>query len=71
MGVIAELGQGVTLLEQGDRVVLTLNVVGVPGLYVPSDPGALDEKRRQGIMMISPGKLFEKVWGVSPGNGMW
>lgn len=35
--------------------------LGIPGLYVPADPGAPDEKSGKGQLLISFGKLFEKV----------
>lgn len=35
--------------------------LGCPGLYVPSDPGAPDEQSGKGQILISFGKLFEKV----------
>lgn len=40
----------------------TTGGVGWRGLYVPSDPGPLDEQRRQGMMMMSFGKFCGKVW---------
>ena len=41
--------------------------IGVPGLYVPSDPGAKDPHASQGMFPISFGKLFEK--GLALGTG--
>merc|ERR1712098_599884 len=41
--------------------------LGIPGLYVPSDPGAPDEKSGKGQILISFGKLFEK--GLKLGTG--
>jgi len=35
--------------------------LGIPGLYVPADPGAPDEQSGKGQLLISFGKLFEKV----------
>jgi threonine dehydrogenase-like Zn-dependent dehydrogenase len=35
--------------------------LGIPGLYVPADPGAPDEASKKGQILISFGKLFEKV----------
>lgn len=35
--------------------------LGCPGLYVPADPGAPDEQAGKGQILISFGKLFEKV----------
>ena len=49
------------ILEQCIKVTRPTGGIGVPGLYVPSDPGAPDEKSARGMMMISFGKLFEKV----------
>ena len=40
---------------------------GIPGLYVPSDPGAPDADSKKGMMSMSFGKLFEK--GLSIGTG--
>ncbi len=41
--------------------------IGIPGLYVPSDPGGVDEGARQGALSINFGKLFEK--GLRLGTG--
>ncbi|MEW2492901.1 glutathione-independent formaldehyde dehydrogenase [Streptomyces nodosus] len=41
--------------------------LGVPGLYVPSDPGASDEHARHGQLLVSIGKMFEK--GQKMGTG--
>src|SRR5262249_23046518 len=41
--------------------------LGVPGLYVPSDPGGPDESARQGLLLVAVGKLFEK--GLRLGTG--
>lgn len=41
--------------------------LGVPGLYVPSDPGAPDEHAKQGQLLVSIGKMFEK--GQQMGTG--
>lgn len=49
------------VLEQCIRVTRPTGGIGVPGLYVPSDPGAVDEKSSQGMMLMSFGNLFEKV----------
>ena len=34
--------------------------IGVPGLYVPSDPGGGDEHAKQGMLRVAIGKMFEK-----------
>ncbi|KAK4694925.1 glutathione-independent formaldehyde dehydrogenase, partial [Lecanoromycetidae sp. Uapishka_2] len=49
------------VMEQCIQVTRPTGGIGVPGLYVPSDPGAPDEKSAKGMMMMSFGKLFEKV----------
>jgi len=41
--------------------------LGVPGLYVPSDPGGVDEHAKKGQLLVSIGKLFEK--GLRVGTG--
>jgi glutathione-independent formaldehyde dehydrogenase len=41
--------------------------LGVPGLYVPSDPGAPDENAKRGMLLVSVGRLFEK--GLRMGTG--
>ncbi|KAL9003252.1 MAG: hypothetical protein Q9188_003867 [Gyalolechia gomerana] len=55
------------VLEQCIKVTRATGGIGVPGLYVPSDPGAVDERSKMGVMAISFGKLFEK--GLSVGTG--
>ena len=50
------------VLEQCIMVTRATGGIGVPGLYVPADPGAPDEKAAKGMMMMSFGKLFEKVY---------
>ncbi|MCJ1417124.1 hypothetical protein MMC32_003463 [Xylographa parallela] len=55
------------VIEQCIKVTRATGGVGVPGLYVPSDPGAPDEKSKQGMMLMSFGKLFEK--GLTFGTG--
>jgi threonine dehydrogenase-like Zn-dependent dehydrogenase len=49
------------VIEQCIKVTRPTGGVGVPGLYVPSDPGAPDENSKKGMMSMSFGKLFEKV----------
>ncbi|MGP3939571.1 MULTISPECIES: glutathione-independent formaldehyde dehydrogenase [Streptomyces] len=41
--------------------------LGVPGLYVPSDPGAADEHAKRGQLLVSIGRMFEK--GQRMGTG--
>jgi threonine dehydrogenase-like Zn-dependent dehydrogenase len=49
------------VLENCIKVTRPTGGIGVPGLYVPSDPGAPDENSGKGMLLISFGKLFEKV----------
>lgn len=51
------------VLSQMIRVVRPTGGLGIPGLYVPSDPGAPDEKSKEGQILLPFGKLFEKVGG--------
>ncbi|MCJ1281524.1 hypothetical protein MMC26_000844 [Xylographa opegraphella] len=55
------------VIEQCIKITRPTGGVGIPGLYVPSDPGAPDEKSKQGMMLMSFGKLFEK--GLTFGTG--
>ncbi|KAK0113995.1 hypothetical protein ONS95_014236 [Cadophora gregata] len=55
------------VLENCIKVTRPTGGIGVPGLYVPSDPGAPDENAGQGMLLISFGKLFEK--GLTIGTG--
>lgn len=41
--------------------------LGIPGLYVPSDPGGPDEHAKQGKLLVAIGKAFEK--GLRFGTG--
>jgi glutathione-independent formaldehyde dehydrogenase len=41
--------------------------LGIPGLYVPSDPGGPDEHAKRGQLLVSIGKMFEK--GQQMGTG--
>ncbi|KAI9726131.1 MAG: hypothetical protein M1834_009407 [Cirrosporium novae-zelandiae] len=56
-----------TVLEWCIRIVRPTGGIGIPGLYVPSDPGASSSSSKQGLLTIPFGKLFEK--GLSLGTG--
>ncbi|MET7293931.1 glutathione-independent formaldehyde dehydrogenase [Streptomyces griseoloalbus] len=56
-----------TVLNSLVRTVRATGALGVPGLYVPSDPGGPDEQAKQGMLLVSIGKLFEK--GLRVGTG--
>lgn len=49
------------VLESCIKVTRPTGGLGIPGLYVPSDPGAPDENSGKGMLLMSFGKLFEKV----------
>jgi threonine dehydrogenase-like Zn-dependent dehydrogenase len=55
------------VLDQLIHVTRPTGGLGIPGLYVPSDPGAPDEQSGKGQILISFGKLFEK--GLKLGTG--
>ncbi|KAI9815244.1 MAG: hypothetical protein M1827_002724 [Pycnora praestabilis] len=55
------------VLEQLIHVTRPTGGLGIPGLYVPADPGAPDEQSGKGQILMSFGKLFEK--GLSLGTG--
>ncbi|KAF7305252.1 Glutathione-independent formaldehyde dehydrogenase [Mycena chlorophos] len=72
VGYQATTGDGKTevpnaILEGLVRVVRPTGGLGIPGLYVPSDPGAPDSASAKGYMSFPFGKLFEK--GLSIGTG--
>lgn len=52
-----------TLVE----TVRPTGMLGIPGLYVPADPGAPDENAKKGQLLVSIGKMFEK--GQRMGTG--
>jgi threonine dehydrogenase-like Zn-dependent dehydrogenase len=49
------------------KVVKPTGGLGIPGLYVPSDPGAADEQSKEGNLVLPFGRFFEK--GLSMGTG--
>jgi glutathione-independent formaldehyde dehydrogenase len=49
------------------ETVRPTGALGVPGLYVPADPGAPDEAAKKGMLLVSIGKMFEK--GLRMGTG--
>ncbi|KAF7296784.1 Glutathione-independent formaldehyde dehydrogenase [Mycena indigotica] len=72
VGYQATTGDGKTevpnaVIEALVRVVRPTGGLGIPGLYVPSDPGAPDAASAKGYMSFPFGKLFEK--GLTLGTG--
>jgi glutathione-independent formaldehyde dehydrogenase len=49
------------------ETVRATGMLGVPGLYVPADPGAPNEEAKRGMLLVSIGKFFEK--GLRMGVG--
>ncbi|KAM0518108.1 hypothetical protein ACHAPE_004515 [Trichoderma viride] len=56
------------IIENMIRVTRARGGLGIPGLYVPSDPGAPDSNSAKGIISLSFGKLFEKGLSLSTGQ---
>jgi glutathione-independent formaldehyde dehydrogenase len=56
-----------TVLNQLVQTVRPTGSLGVPGLYVPTDPGGIDEHAKQGMLLVAIGTLFEK--GLRLGTG--
>jgi glutathione-independent formaldehyde dehydrogenase len=52
-----------TLVE----TVRPTGMLGIPGLYVPSDPGGPDDNAKHGQLLVSIGRMFEK--GQRMGTG--
>ena len=55
------------VLNQMIDVVSPTGAMGIPGLYVPTDPGGVDENAKRGALSINFGRLFEK--GLRLGTG--
>lgn len=55
------------VLDSLIQIVNPTGRLGIPGLYVPSDPGGVDPQAKQGQLLIPFGKLFEK--GLNLGTG--
>ncbi|RZU36141.1 glutathione-independent formaldehyde dehydrogenase [Streptomyces sp. BK022] len=55
------------VLNQLVETVRPTGRLGIPGLYVPSDPGGPDEHAKHGQLLVSIGKMFEK--GQKMGTG--
>jgi glutathione-independent formaldehyde dehydrogenase len=56
-----------TVLDALIMLVNPTGQLGIPGLYVPSDPGGVDPHAKEGRLLIPFGKLFEK--GLRLGTG--
>ncbi|MCX9192888.1 aldehyde dehydrogenase [Carbonactinospora thermoautotrophica] len=49
------------------ETVRPTGMLGVPGLYVPADPGGPDENAKRGMLLMGIGRFFEK--GLRMGTG--
>ncbi|GAA1906124.1 glutathione-independent formaldehyde dehydrogenase [Streptantibioticus ferralitis] len=56
-----------TVLNSLVESVRATGALGVPGLYVPADPGGPDEQSKHGMLLVAIGRLFEK--GLRMGTG--
>ncbi|WP_052889324.1 glutathione-independent formaldehyde dehydrogenase [Thermogemmatispora carboxidivorans] len=56
------------VLEALIQIVNPTGILGIPGLYVPADPGGVDPHAREGRLLISFGKLFEKGLRLATGQ---
>ena len=56
------------VLDQLIMVTRATGGLGIPGLYVPSDPNAPDENSGKGQILLSFGKLFEKGLSLATGQ---
>jgi threonine dehydrogenase-like Zn-dependent dehydrogenase len=56
------------VLENMIKVTRACGGLGIPGLYVPTDPGAPDSASAQGKISLSFGKLFEKGLSLATGQ---
>jgi len=63
----ADREEPATVLNSLIDTVRATGALGVPGLYVPRDPGGPDEHSKQGMLQVSIGRLFEK--GLRMGTG--
>lgn len=57
-----------TVLNQLIQTVRPTGRIGVPGLYVPADPGGPNEQAQQGMLVVAIGKMFEKGQVIGTGQ---
>ena len=63
----AEREEPAAVLNAVVETVRATGALGIPGLYVPSDPGGVDDHAKAGMLRVAFGKLFEK--GLRLGTG--
>lgn len=62
-----EAEEPATVLNSLVDTVRATGMLGVPGLYVPADPGGVDEAAKRGMLLVAIGRFFEK--GLRMGTG--
>ncbi|NJP44593.1 glutathione-independent formaldehyde dehydrogenase [Actinacidiphila epipremni] len=63
----ADREEPATVLNSLIETVRPTGALGIPGLYVPSDPGGPDKSAQQGMLQVAIGRAFEK--GLRMGTG--
>ncbi len=56
------------VLEALTQVVNPCGILAIPGLYVPSDPGGVDDQAKKGYLLMPFGKMFEKGLTIRTGQ---
>ena len=59
----ADREEPATVLNSLIETVRATGALGIPGLYVPSDPGGPDESAKQGMLRVAVGRLFATLPG--------
>ncbi|MEV0054484.1 glutathione-independent formaldehyde dehydrogenase [Saccharopolyspora shandongensis] len=73
VGYQAQVGDGskeepAIVLNSLIETVRPTGRLGVPGLYVPSDPGGPNEEAKKGMLLVSVGRMFEKGQVIGTGQ---
>ncbi|WP_190821146.1 glutathione-independent formaldehyde dehydrogenase [Saccharopolyspora pogona] len=73
VGYQAQVGDGskeepAVVLNSLIDTVRATGRLGVPGLYVPSDPGGPSEEAKKGMLLVSIGRMFEKGQVIGTGQ---
>ncbi|MEV0089740.1 glutathione-independent formaldehyde dehydrogenase [Saccharopolyspora sp. NPDC050642] len=73
VGYQAQVGDGskeepAIVLNSLIETVRPTGRLGVPGLYVPADPGGPNEEAKKGMLLVSVGRMFEKGQVIGTGQ---
>jgi glutathione-independent formaldehyde dehydrogenase len=73
VGYQAQVGDGsreepAIVLNSLIETVRPTGRLGVPGLYVPADPGGPDDQAKSGMLLVSIGRMFEKGQVIGTGQ---